>query len=159
MGVSQFAKGQGVVLMPLQSEYEFQDCEPGEPKRDIENTITDSKGMLYHSSKPSADSNTTFNSYIFCSIIISLSPPSIDFFTKRYTSRSACNSLPCFTTYISISVFGQRPDHLLQLCFTLPCSTTLSPKRITNHRRRAKSYLEKTRDPIRCNACSRPRRY
>lgn len=59
MGVSQFVKGQGVVLMPLQSEYVFQDCEHGECQHVIDNGFTDSKGMLYRSSQPPPNSNTT----------------------------------------------------------------------------------------------------
>ncbi|KAI7973943.1 hypothetical protein EIK77_001354 [Talaromyces pinophilus] len=46
MGVSQFVKGQSVVLMPLQPEYEFQDCEHGKRQRVIENGFMNSKAIF-----------------------------------------------------------------------------------------------------------------
>lgn len=45
MGVSQFAKGQSVVWMPSQSEYDLLDCEHGERQRVREDGFTNSNGM------------------------------------------------------------------------------------------------------------------
>lgn len=159
MGVSQFVKGQSVVLMPLQPEYEFQDCEHGKRQRVIENGFMNSKGMLYHSPNHQQTLTLPLCSYILCSIIISLPTSGIGLLTKRQISRSTCNSQPCFTTYIPIPIFGQRPYRLLQLYLIVSCPTTIFAQRIANHRCRTKSYIEKTRGPIWCHACPRPRRY
>lgn len=65
IGVSQFVKGQGVVLMPLQSEYDPRDYEHGERERFIEDGMMDSKGMLYRTSEPPTTSDTAIEQPFF----------------------------------------------------------------------------------------------
>lgn len=58
MGVSQFAKGQSVVLMPSQSSYDSLDSELGERYCIIGNDLTESNGMLPSCLGTSANSNS-----------------------------------------------------------------------------------------------------
>lgn len=159
MGVSHFVKGQSVVLMPLQSEYELRDCEHRERQRFIENSLMDSKGMPYRSFRPSAKSYTAFAQLYFLR-------------HRHIFTHSRHRSL---YEAPHISQHSQQPTMLYYvLPRSAPWITPWSSPQIVSHcfsfdyyickmhyrlLLLSKILIEKTCNSVRRNPCPRPQRY